>query len=182
MKSVRRIVTPAIGVERLEDTVAEIGLDMERLADGAGIEALLELLHRRLPAALMADAEGDARLLAGLDHPLRGLDGERQRLLAEDLLAGGSGLQRQRLMQRVRHGDDDRVDLRILEHLLDIVGERDAVFAGEIVEPVGREVDARRDGDLLILGQRLDHHLAPPAEADHRCTHSSPPSLCFAAV
>ena len=132
-----------------------------------------------------------------LDHhdmvrPRRGLDrvhlldGERQRLLAQHVLARGRGLDRPFRVQVIRERDVDRVDLPVVEQrLVRSVGALDPPLAR--VRRRARPVAARDRQQPVILGsaERRDHRPVdargpeqPPAKgaiahARHSITHGS---------
>ena len=85
------IAPPVRRVHLAEIVVADIGVHVQQAAERAALEQAAHLLHRRLVAPFMPDAEHAAGFGAGRQDPLRAGGGERQRLLAEHLLAGGEG-------------------------------------------------------------------------------------------
>ena len=109
------IAPPVRGVQFAEVVVADICIHVQDAAERVAFEQPPHLLHRRLVAAFMTDAEYTAGLFAGCQNPLGAGCGERQRLLAEHLFAGGEGRDRHLLVQRVRRHDRDRVQLRIFQ-------------------------------------------------------------------
>ncbi len=152
---------------RGELVVAEIRLDMHDRAERAGLHQALDLQHGRLVAALMADAELHPGGAAGGDRALGIRAGERQRLLAEDVLAGAGRHRDLRGVQRVRRAQDDRIDRGIVQHVVPVGRERNAVLGGEGSLDV-RGVDGGDDAELVGIRHAADHVLAPPAEAGDR--------------
>ena len=79
-------------------------------------------------ASISVDALG----LGRLDHALRVGGGQRERLLAQDVLAGAGGGDRPLGVEVVRQRDVDGVDVRVgEERLVRAVGPRDAELVGD---------------------------------------------------
>ena len=99
---------------------------------------------------LHQDAAG---ALGGVERLLRFLQAARERLLAEDVLAGGEGPHRPLDVEGVRQGDVHGVHLGVLdERLVAPVRALDAVLDGVRLGAVG--VAARDGDDLSVLGLR----------------------------
>ena len=146
-----------------------VGLDERDLAQASGIDDLLAE-QEVIPAAL---------LRAGLDDLLRGFDDPdhlgafgdrvRDRLLDVDVLAGGDGVERHRLVPVIGRADHDRVDLAVVEDPA-VVGHlrgRGPGDLGGLKQP--RLVDVA-DGDHLVAGELLEQRHQPAgaaAGADH---------------
>ena len=89
----------------------------------------------------------DARLPAGVDHPLRLGRGHRERLLAQDVLAGPGRRDRPLGVEVVRQRDVDGVDVRVgQQRLVRAVRARDPELAGD---PAGAARLAGRDAEHL---------------------------------
>ncbi len=155
------------GVMRGEQIVADIGLQMQDLAEFAGLDRAARILHRRFVAAFVPDAEHDPGTVARGENALGARGGQGQRLFAEDLLAGGNGREDLLLVLAVRGGDHDRVHIPVREHLVQGRVQREAMRSCEVRGHGGRGVHAVRDGEAGALGQTGDDLSAPPAESDH---------------
>ena len=108
----RRVLGVAAPVGRghlAEIAVADIGVHVQDAAERALLDQPAHLLHGRLEAALVADAEHAAGLGAGFQDAFRARGGQRQRLLAKHLLTGGETRDRHFLMQQVRRHHRDGV-------------------------------------------------------------------------
>src|SRR5581483_3092913 len=129
--------------------------------------------HLRVEAPVVAEPERRAGALDRLDRGLGVGARERERLLAEDVLAGVRGGDHLRRVLRVRRREDDGVDLRVGEQLLVASGQAEALRLRELLHL--RPHRSRRAGDEADRVARaldgLDQRLAPPAEADDRCVH-----------
>ena len=78
--------------------------------DGVGVEQAV--------VALVADGEDAVGLLGDLDHLLALGDVPGHQLLAQDVLAGLHGVDGDRGVQVQRQGDDDRLDVLVVEKLV----------------------------------------------------------------
>ena len=124
-------------------------------------------LHGRPQPAVVPDTEHDARAPACIDHRRGIADVERERLLAEDMLAGGRGRLDHGPVQRVRSDDDHGLDRWIGKHPCEIGRERQLVHGRELAHLLRRRVHAAHEADALALVlNRLGEILAPAAEAD----------------
>ena len=123
----------------------------------------------RVEAPVEADLEQDACTLDRLERPVDLGEIQRDRLLAQDRLAGG------------RRGDDlldvgvgaradrDRVDVGRLVQLLGGRNGRDAEPLPDRLRGLGRRVVDRRQGRPLdLLGEQLGVHSADPSRPEHR--------------
>ena len=94
-------------------------MDELRRADLPGRDRVPRLLHERVAAIAERHGIEDAglgRLIAQLAR----LGGrQRQRLVRDDVLALGDGRRVDRIVQEVRRGVVDDVDVRVLEHACD---------------------------------------------------------------
>ena len=79
---------PVVRRQGEEFVLAEIGLDLQDLAELAGLEALAQLDHGRLEAALVAYAQRDAGLFDGSDRAPDVLASQAQGFFAKHVLAG----------------------------------------------------------------------------------------------
>ncbi|MFO0927219.1 MAG: hypothetical protein U0736_09295 [Gemmataceae bacterium] len=144
------------------------------LADPAGADHLGRLggvgTGHPLNAAL-----DDSFLAAGdLDHAPALDDGERQRLLAVDVLAGLAGVDRLQRVPVVRGDDHHRVEVGPLQQLAVVV-----VLLGLAADLGGGEVEVRlvdvadrRDLAVLVLQKGVEHLVAAVAQADEADAHA----------
>ena len=133
----------------------------------AGIEQPAHLLHRRLVAAFVADAEHAAGLGAGRQNPLGAGGIERERLFAEHLLAGFEAGDRHLLMQQMRRHYCDGVDVGPLEQVLVVDNQIETVRGRERRDRVVIDVAAGNNFEARTFGEAGDDLLAPPAEPDN---------------
>ena len=140
-----------------------------------GVDQRLRDLDLRPEALVEADLEQDLRAPAGVDHPAGGLDVERQRLLAEHVLAVGGGRHHGLLVEAVGRGHDDGVDVGRREDGLE-------AFVGPAPE-IGRErlgavavaVEHRGEGGPLgrlhrrSVAEPHDRTGADQPDPDRRC-------------
>ena len=110
----RAIQTPLLGIA---DGKAEVGVDDLHVTQHffARQPDALEMVGVELRA--VTHAQHLAGLLAGIEHALRALYGNLQRLLAEHVFAGGGGGERVFHVQRVRRHHVNDVDVRVRRHL-----------------------------------------------------------------
>ena len=146
---------------------------MQDLPELTAQDRLQQVLHRRLEAPLVPDAEHDAGLLACVDHALRACGGQRQRLLAEHLLPGRDRFEHLRLVLAVRRRDDHRLDGTVRKNLVQRRGEPQAVLAREVCDGGRGHVYGVRDADVLAVFDAGRDLLSPPAEShDRRFQHA----------
>ena len=145
----------------------EIRLRVEHRAEVARLQHGLQPSGGAVPATVLADREHHACLGAGIHRGLRARAGKRERLLAEDMLAGRGRRDHLLGMGRVRCGQDDRIDAVVGEHrLVGLVLGR-AVLLGEggalLLGPgeAGHDADCVR---LPLCGVR--ELVGPPAHPD----------------
>ena len=119
------------------------------LADEARVDQRLGDLHLRPEALVEADLEQDLRVPAGVDHPAGGLDVERQRLLAEHVLAVGGGRDHGLLVEAVGRGHDHGVDVGCREDGLEVVVGPAAEIGREGLGAVAVAVEHRGEGGPL---------------------------------
>lgn len=108
---VARIAAPIRRIDFTKIVVADIGVHVQHAAKRPAFEQAAHLLHRRLVSPFMADAEHAAGLGAGGEDTLGAGAGQRERLFAEHLLAGGKGRHRHLLVQQMgcHHRDGVKV-------------------------------------------------------------------------
>ena len=115
--------------EPVLEVVAGDEPDLAEVAVGDGLAHVL--VERVEPDVEVDRVDEAARARASLDEPGRLRGGHRQRLLADDVLAGGEDRRRLRDVEVVRRGDVDDVDGRVGEDLVEGgVGVADAQGVG----------------------------------------------------
>jgi hypothetical protein len=126
------------------------------LADSPGLDRLAQPAEGGVEAALEADLEDDAGTLAGFDRPVAAGQVRRERLLAEDVRAGGRrGLDHLRV--RVgRRADDDAVEP------LELVGDAGADLLGELGRRLRSRIRDPLDGEAAARGVRGVQAPDPP--------------------
>ena len=138
---------------------------MENFSKLAACDDVAQAAQRGPEAAIMPDGEYEAGGVAGGEHGLRVVAAERQRLLAKHLLAGSGGGDHLVLVQGMRRREQDRVDVRVLEHGGEIVGERYHALAAEIAGALEIGLDRVRDPEPWHVACGFDERAAPAAEA-----------------
>ena len=63
----------------------------------------------------------------------------------------------------MRRGQDDRLDVRIVQSLLQIGGQRYVMFAGKAAHRLGLDVNTAYDAEFVTRLETLDDMFAPPA-------------------
>jgi hypothetical protein len=147
--------------------VADIGVDIQQAAERAAIEQAAHLLHRRLVAPFMADAEHAAGLRASHENTFRACRREPQWLFTEHLLAGGKRGDSHFLVQQMRRHHRDRVDVGSLEQIPVADDEIEAVRGGKGRNRVVIDVAAGHHLEARACRQAGHDLLAPPAEPDN---------------
>ena len=112
------LVAPGGEIDLAEAVAADVGLGVDELAEPAGIDLLPDPAEVALAPALIAERQHHAGLAAGLRDGAAVGDGVGDRLVEEDVLAGGSGGAGGGQMHIVRRRVDDRLDLGIGQHRL----------------------------------------------------------------
>ena len=187
-REVRVAVRPALGrllVEQVEDhrevvdaerresvlvradlpEVLAVRVEVEHLAELAGVDEPLQRRHARVVEQQVAGHQHEAVRLGGGDEILGVGRARRRRLLDEDVLAGLERALRELVVRRGGGGDDDRVQLRVGEHLVVVRGRP----RPRIARPVALERVRRRVADpaqLGEVGEVAGQVRAPVAEAD----------------
>jgi hypothetical protein len=163
------------------DGVAEPRITHDWRAELAAFDIALGAHEQRVRAGVEVDHELDAGLFGRLDHgaPLRHVG--RQRLLDQDVLAGGEHGQRRVLVEIVRGGDGDGLDVARCQ-----IGEAGRPAATVLL---GKAAGARlvavadhRQFTRVMPGQRQSVIATPyPGADDSRPDDAShPPILCAA--
>ena len=116
----------------------------------------------------MPHPECDACLAARRERGLRILDRERERLLAEHMLAGGSGRLDLLPVPRMRRRQHDGADRFVGEHILVRRADAEIHLAREVAHRLGLERHATGEMHQLAVALRTHQLLAPPAKPDHR--------------
>ena len=167
----RLVAARAPGVRLEEQRVGERHrrFDVQNRSQLARPDPLAQLRHLRVEAAVVAEPERDARSSRRRDRGLGVGLGQRERLLAEDVLAGSGGGDDLRRVQRVRRREHDRVDLRIVGRASNDSASRRPCSSANVrasgddvrVAPATKRIASLPDC-------RFDERLAPPAEPDDR--------------
>ena len=142
---------------------------MQNGAEFAAADPRSQLHHLRMKAAVVAQAECDARTLHRANGPFRAFPRERERLLAEDVLLGRRRHDHLMRVQRMRRGEDHGIHFWIREERLVRIDELEFLRVGEGLY-LGRlrARGAGNEADLLtILLHGFDQCFSPPAEADN---------------
>ena len=101
--------------------VAEVvRLDRDDLSELAVADELPGTFEVGPGAVLGADLDNALVLLGGFDHPAALLDEEAEGFLDVDVLAGGAGEHGHQPVPMVGRGDDDGVDVFVVEHLAEV--------------------------------------------------------------
>ena len=90
--------------------------DVQNGAELAGADHVAQLGHFRMEAAVIADRERHAGLAHGGDGVLRLAFGQRERLLAIDVLVGGGRGHHLRRVHGMRRRQHHRVDAGVMQH------------------------------------------------------------------
>ena len=124
---------------------------------------------------LEVDGEHDAGLPDRLDRRAGGCRGERKGLFHADMLPRLRRALDVLFVHAVRRGVDDRVDLGVLENLIERIAQLDFPVPAEILcLGAGARVGGD-EGDLVALAlHALDNRLSPPAQADDRGSNHVP--------
>jgi hypothetical protein len=150
--------------------IGHVGFDVLDDAKVAGLDAVAQLHHLGMEAAVVADADDALGLEHRVDRSLGLGLGEGERLLAIDVLAGARRgddlLHVAGSWRRQHHG----VDLGIGQHRLEAVGDLQRMLLGKGLD-IGLHGAGLHRGEphgVAAAGKRLDHGLAPGAKSDNR--------------
>ena len=106
--------------------------DGQHVADAAALDELAGLHHRRAENFRLGVAMQHARGFDGLEHLAGFMPIARQRLRADDMLAGAGAANRQILMKMIRHAENDQVEILAGDDAVDVGGcLGDVPFLGE---------------------------------------------------
>src|SRR5687768_509092 len=154
-------------------------------ADLAGVDHALRFLYDGHEQLIVRGHVRHARPFDGVADPVGLVEARAHRLLAEDVLPGGGGVDDRRAVQVVRQADVDGVDVALhLPEALLPVGERARRHAGRsellgaLLQVLLRHVNERDAPDLVAVRKKtLPVGGRDPARADdrdaHRRLHSS---------
>ena len=144
--------------------VLPISVHHQDLAELRPVDELLQLEDARVVEQQVAGHEDEVALLRERDELVDLVTLHRRGLLDEDVLARLERLLRELVVRRHRSRDDDRVERRVLEHLLEGVGPaRLRIAAPELVRlPLGRIAEP---GEVGEVGEVAREVLPPLAEA-----------------
>ena len=99
--------------------VLPVAVDAEHVAELAGVDELLQLLHAGVVEQQMARHEHELALLGERDELLHLRRAHRRRLLDEDVLARLERLLRERVVCRHGRRDHDGLEVVVGEHLVE---------------------------------------------------------------
>src|SRR5690348_4728084 len=114
--------TPVVLAELAKVVVANVRIQEENLAQRSLAHEPLDLLKRRFEATLMTDPENLTSAPASADDALRALAGHSQRLFAKKILACGDRLESLLLVQGVRRGKHDSLNLPVRKRVIQTAG------------------------------------------------------------
>ena len=141
---------------------------MEDRAEVACLQHRLQRAGGAVPAPVLPDCEHHACLSTGIHGRLRARTGQREGLLAEDMLAGRRRRDHLLGMDRVRRGQDDRIDRVIGEHrLVGLVLGGAVLFEAKAARFYFRPGEAGHNADCIgfsLCGVRK--LVGPPAHPD----------------
>ena len=144
------------------------------LADAARAHEFGGLLERRRRAALRAHLRHALRALGGFHHLAALDDGQRERLLHVHVLAGIAGVDEHQRVPVVGRGDDDRVDVFVVQQLVVVVilfgiGAR---FLDREIHVVVAQVADGHGLLIAVLEKGVVHLIAAVAQADVAHAHA----------
>src|SRR5690606_5583272 len=143
-------------------------------------DLVAKLRHLGMPAAVVAEPERDTGALHRLDRLLRTRLRQRERLLAENVLALARCRDDLLDVQRMRRCENDRVDVGRIEHFLEARVELQLVLLRKGLHVVADRACRARDEPHAVALSRygLDERSPPPAESyDSRVDHPNASSL-----
>ena len=144
--------------------VLAIAVDHQDLTELAGVDELLQLEDAGVVEEEMAGHEDEVAPLGDRDELVDLVTLHRGRLLHEDVLARLERSLRELVVRRNRGRDDDRVERRVLEHLLEGLGPaRLRVATLELVRLALRRI--REPREVCEVGKVAREVLPPLAEA-----------------
>ena len=162
---------------------------MQNGAELAAADHVAQLDHFPMEAAVVADRERHAGFAHGRDRVFGFALGERERLLAIDVLLGGSRRHHLRCVHGMRRRQHHRVDAGVMQHVVVARRQVQAFLLGEGFDLRGDGTRRARHelNDVAVLG-RFHQRLAPPAKTDDTrfdhalcsATHCSRLRLCVA--
>ncbi len=165
---VRLLDPPALQMRRQIDGVEHPR--EQRLADPPRFDRLAHRAMRRGVAEMMVGPHDDAALAAFGDHRARVLERQRQRLFAQDMLAGRRGGENLVAMQLIGRGDIDGVHVLRFDKLFQA---RRRMGDCVLFRVSGRALRVRAhdgDGFAAIGAEGADHVLC----GDRACADQSP--------
>jgi hypothetical protein len=119
-RAAERRIEPPVPVRRLVQPVLDVRpMGVPDAADVSAANARSGLVAERIEADVVVRAVHEATLLGQLHELGRLLRGDGERLLADDVLAGGEHGLHLRVVQVVRSGQVDDVDLVVRQHRLE---------------------------------------------------------------
>ena len=125
-------------------------LDIDRRADLAGIDDLLDRKEVDVPAAVLVNGEEFARLFGGSRHTVKRLDRERHRFLADDVVTAFQKPYHDVLVHVVRSRDDADLCVAICADLVKRSVDLDPAALGEFVALLLDIVHAAQRDDVAL--------------------------------
>ncbi len=151
-----------IGFVRIEIApVPEAGADFEQAAELRFAQIFPDLLRAGEEGKLRRAADEAPLLHARVANGAGGLEIDAERLLREQIFAGGEHVEVDLLVQMMRHGDVDDVDLLAAQHFVVVAGGDDD--ARDAAEPLAHRFLHVADGRELQLRGRVEER-APAAD------------------
>jgi hypothetical protein len=146
--------------------VAEIRFNLQEAPEPSLHRHRQHLGNRRLEPPLMAHAENEAGITAQADGALGPGARERQRLFAEDMLAGAHDSRDLLLVQRMRRDEQHGIDCRICKDVAQALAHRNVMRGSEACGRGGVDLDGTSDLDGTIAVESDGDLLPPPTQAD----------------
>src|SRR5262249_55432145 len=151
--------------------VLPVAIQVQHFAELAGVDDLLQPAYTWVVEQQVSGEQHQIALL-GVRDQLVGLDARQgRRLLDEDVLAGEQRAAGQGEGRDDGRRDDDRVELRVGEHLLEVVGRpRTGESSRDALTLVRRDVaEPAKLGEIVEIAREVRAPVAEPSEAyaDH---------------
>ena len=173
----------AVGRPALRAGVAQHGAERDDVADDTGVQQLLGLAMYRVEPHIVADHQVLAVALRRGHHALALRQRHRHGLFAQHVLACVQRRRADLRMASVLHADGHRVELRIVDELIEAVEYLAAVLGGHLLGPGLILVVIRHDlrvgvGCILRkMAQLCDLAAADDADSDHKSVPPQNPQI-----
>jgi hypothetical protein len=138
------------------------------LSQRAGFDVINRFLEEFRGAALDADLDNALGFRSDLDHAAAFGDGERERFLDVDILAGTAGVDEHQGVPMIGAGDGDGFDVFVFEEfaVVFVAGWRGAGFGGGEVEVIVAEIADGDGAGVAVFQETFVNLVAAVAEAD----------------